>query len=64
MKAFTPTCSECIKKENLKAKEVDIIASFACIAFNDPFVMNAWKSRMVSRETVSYELRLLRFIKP
>ena len=43
--AFTPTCSErhlpgfLEQAEALKAKGVDTIA---CIAVNDPFVLNAW----------------------
>ena len=43
--AFTPTCSErhlpgfLEQAEALKAKGVDAIA---CIAVNDPFVLNAW----------------------
>ncbi|KAJ1884282.1 peroxiredoxin type-2 [Kickxella alabastrina] len=43
--AFTPTCSETHMPEyatraaEIKAKNVDIVA---CVASNDPFVMDAW----------------------
>ena len=54
--AFTPTCSEkhvpsfLGKAEALKAKGVDTIA---CVAANDPFVMDAWgKDRNVGDKIV------------
>ena len=54
--AFTPTCSEkhvpsfLGKAEALKAKGVDTIA---CVAVNDPFVMDAWgKDRNVGDKIV------------
>jgi len=56
--AFTPTCSErhlpgfVEQADALKAKGVDTIA---CVAVNDPFVMDAWaKSKNVGDKVETY----------
>ena len=53
--AFTPTCSDyhlpgfLVRSDDLRAKGVDTIA---CVAVNDPFVMEAWRRNQGVGKTI------------